>query len=989
MSNTIKVRYMSMINMYSVIFMALFVCMGINVKAQDGASARKIVDEIYNSESDNIVVDTMMVGIDTETAKLVWSIIIDRIDRSFFRHSKNKVLSIYDVALRTAVAIDNKEMIAHTYCRLAKYHTALGANELAYITYLKCGELFEEIGSTSNIIGVLSILSALCLYMSEDAEAEYYYRRCLEIAQSSLLSKTHSDVLDIDIAISNALAVKGGLLLKQGEYYYSLQCYEDAVKQLKKLKQDDRLVTYNLADNLASIGAVHASLGRNKDALNYYRQALVLARKHFHVDRIARVLNNIGLLLLYQEDYQRAIAHFEESVKIFNAINSKNEIPVVILNIGVAYQRLHEYQLAKQYFLESYEDSKIIKNLDVVIAAGEGLGAIYRIEGNYNKAIDILDRSLSLAAKLDDKVRIAEILWRKAEVHHDRKELDEAIKTGYQSFNLARQLQFSNLAILTATLVAKSLIIKNDWNAAEELLNTTIDEIENQRTKIVGREQSQQLYFENKVTPYHLLIDINVSKRNIFSAFKHAERVKSRVLLDSLHKGRVALMHEMTESDKREHRRLNQIIANLNRFLRAELKKVPQNLERLEQIKTDLADARLKYSIFMDVIQISTSPVSDQGKIVVSHQFEYKLLEELPGDTLFISYSVTQHKTWVFLISNRPEGIELDVKSLEISREDLRASVLSLHRGLAERSLSFNTISRKVYDILIGPIEGALAGRNKLCFIPDDILWDVPFQTLINKDSRYLIENHSVSYAPSLSVYLQMRRKRTPVLADEDNSLLAFGNPIIGDETVQAIRDQQRGDNFEPLPHAELEVKTVVPIFSRGKSMALLGAEAEERVFKAKAGEYRTIHLATHGVLDNQNPLYSYLLLSRKEDDLEEDGILEAREILELDLNADMVVLSACETARGRIGSGEGVVGMAWAFFVAGCRSTIVSQWKVDSEGTAKFMIDFYRAFEASRRQGNPSRAEALRAAALGMMKNIRHRHPYYWAGFVMIGLDN
>jgi CHAT domain-containing protein len=152
------------------------------------------------------------------------------------------------------------------------------------------------------------------------------------------------------------------------------------------------------------------------------------------------------------------------------------------------------------------------------------------------------------------------------------------------------------------------------------------------------------------------------------------------------------------------------------------------------------------------------------------------------------------------------------------------------------------------------------------------------------------------------------------------------------------------------------------------------------------APTYSTIHLATHGVLDNRQPLYSHLVLTKTDGDPENDGLLEAREIMDMSLRADLAVLSACETASGRIAPGEGVMGMSWAFFVAGTRSMLVSPWKVNSASTSNLMVHFYHSLEMNRSRSNRNKAGALRAAALNLMKDHRYRHPFYWSGFVLIG---
>ena len=140
----------------------------------------------------------------------------------------------------------------------------------------------------------------------------------------------------------------------------------------------------------------------------------------------------------------------------------------------------------------------------------------------------------------------------------------------------------------------------------------------------------------------------------------------------------------------------------------------------------------------------------------------------------------------------------------------------------------------------------------------------------------------------------------------------------------------------------------------------------------------------THGVLDNRHPLYSHLLLTKTEGDLENDGLLEAREIMNMNFHADLAVLSACETANGKIAPGEGVMGMSWAFFVAGTRSMLASQWKVNSASTSKLMTNFYYDLKAN--QSKTKKALALRQSALKLIKDQAFHHPFYWAAFVLVG---
>jgi CHAT domain-containing protein len=157
------------------------------------------------------------------------------------------------------------------------------------------------------------------------------------------------------------------------------------------------------------------------------------------------------------------------------------------------------------------------------------------------------------------------------------------------------------------------------------------------------------------------------------------------------------------------------------------------------------------------------------------------------------------------------------------------------------------------------------------------------------------------------------------------------------------------------------------------------------------------VHLATHAVLNDANPMYSQIILSQVERGEGDDGLLEAWEIMKLDLTAELVVLSACETGRGRIGAGEGVIGLSWALFVAGSPATVVSQWKVASGGTTELMVEFYRNLRAGDDDASPAaaaarnphvatKAEALRRAALKLLRSEKYKDPFYWAGFVLVG---
>jgi CHAT domain-containing protein len=257
-------------------------------------------------------------------------------------------------------------------------------------------------------------------------------------------------------------------------------------------------------------------------------------------------------------------------------------------------------------------------------------------------------------------------------------------------------------------------------------------------------------------------------------------------------------------------------------------------------------------------------------------------------------------------------------------------------------------------------------------------LWELPFQALQPAPGEFVLDRHAVFYVPSLTVLREMTARPRP---RDDVRLLAFGNPLISRETARRVRDVHRDASLAPLPQTETEVRAIAALYDARSRRVLLRADAREEVVKSEAATFDVLHFATHGVLDDHNALYSRLIFSPSSS-ADEDGLLEAREIMRLDLRAGLAVMSACETARGRVGAGEGLIGMSWALFVAGVPTTVVSQWKVDSASTAELMVEFHRGLRTSGR----TKAEALRDAALKTRAKPRYRHPFYWAPFVVVG---
>ena len=418
-------------------------------------------------------------------------------------------------------------------------------------------------------------------------------------------------------------------------------------------------------------------------------------------------------------------------------------------------------------------------------------------------------------------------------------------------------------------------------------------------------------------------------------------------------------------------------------------------------MKNTLEKARVEYDAFMDRVLVNHPEVrtGSGGGTPFAIDDAKNLLRS--QEEVIVECQVLDERVYVFVVAIGADGeIQVRTYPVVINRHELTRRVNWFRERIMSPDLDASKLSADLFQLLLGPAEQMLKGKKTVILVPDDALWELPFQAL-RVNGHYLIEDHAIFYAPSLTVLREMKkRKSLPVTGDavqtsaggtergSAQTLLAFGDPAISAQAEERLKSADRSETLGPIPAAKKEVETLRELYGTSNSAVYVGTQATEERAKADMSRFRVLHFATHGILDGMNPLYSHVVLSRSESDSSEDGLLEAREIMQMDLNADLVVLSACQTGRGRISQGEGVVGMSWALFVAGCPTSVVSQWNAESNSTTRLMIEFHRAL-LSLNQGSSrvtGSAEALRQAALKMLKTPGFSAPVLWAGFIVVG---
>jgi CHAT domain-containing protein len=517
---------------------------------------------------------------------------------------------------------------------------------------------------------------------------------------------------------------------------------------------------------------------------------------------------------------------------------------------------------------------------------------------------------------------------------------------------------------------------RGERDAAIAEMEQAAGEIEAYREKI-GSLGSRERWFASALSPFQSLIRYAIELGQDQRAFAVFERMKARELLDLLEGGHVIGSEALTAEERDEEDRLRSRSAELNRRITGGAK----------ELEAELEQSRLEYQSFegrLFRVHPELRERRGRGEPITAREAqrmlapdEVALLYTL-GDETATLLAVTREGIRGYLL---PTPAPIIRRRIELFNASIQAWSARFDRDRAS----------DLFRAVIEPAREQLQGKRRICFVPDAELYAIPLQALIDPSSgSYLVESYSVYITPSLSALGALRWKGSRGRRD----LLAVGDPqfgVPGGPVAMTLRGA-----LGPLPFTRSEVEEIAQVYAP-RARVLVGAAATETAFKTLAGDYGVLHLASHGSLDDGNPLYSSIAFSTPapaEDDTTassgpsgargptDDGFLEAWEVMELSLDADIVVLSACETARGTITRGEGINGLLRAFFVAGVPTVVASLWKVEDRSTALLMSEFHRRLRDGERP-----ADALAAAERTLLDGeFLLRHPYYWAGFLLYG---
>jgi len=788
-----------------------------------------------------------------------------------------------------------------------------------------------------------------------DAALDYYGRALSTFEEIGDRART-------SVVINNI----GDVHFRRGEFATALDFNARALAINRALGNEVRLAaSLDLAAN------IHRARGAYDAALRAFGEALTIRTNAGDRLGAMETTHNIGLVHFAQGDYELAIAAYKQALHQNQVWDLRDQMLVAeaLRNIALASWRIGQRDRAVANLRASLAIAEHEHRPMDEAAVVNDLGEVALAGGRVARAADLFSRALDIRRRVGDQAGITETLSSQASTRLAARQPGEALRLARAAADNATLHDQPDLLWNAQTLIGVAYRRLGRPADAREALGDAVRTIEQLSTHVGVNENLRQQFFENKLSPYHELIALLVDQRAFEEAVEIAERSKARALTRLLQRSSVDEVATLTADEKRERLRLRDRLVALNGEVESRRSKQPVDETAVTALESERRHAREALASF-DALTAAAHPeiAASRGDVKPLDRPAIGQLLTNPA-TAIVEFVVTDQRLFTFVVSKHAGQVVVDHHVTAIASERLAEQTLRFRDRIAARDFDVLDEARALYDLLIAPVARSIVGKPRLIIVPDGPLWNVPFQALRGPDG-FLVESSAVSYAPSMTTLREILRTPRPA---GPHTLLAMG------KTAFAAAD---GAALDPLPDAVIQVNMLREVYGEDRSATYVNDKATERQFRTAAPRFSVLHLATHGVLDESSPMYSYVALSPSADRPDDDGRLEALEIMGMRLRADVVVLAACDTGRGRVVTGEGVIGTMWAFFAAGTRSLVVSQFRIESKSTTALLVAFHRRLAAD----GGSKSDDLRAAALDLLHSSRFAHPYYWAGFVLVG---
>jgi len=837
-----------------------------------------------------------------------------------------------------------------------------GMYEKASETYLKASKTAEDDGENELATKALGRLGDTLLSQQRQQEATGYLQR----ADQQFGDKQSADHVACLISLGSAEADLGrfaeatahhNAALKMAQSIHDSRSeqlvltelsYDDLLQGHQEKALDGFLKAYsylvnNLPDQLFDkasllgyISMCYDGLGQTQASVRYAQQSADIFELLGKVTDEALAYNGIAVAYLDGGSFQQFQKNFDKAQQLLATIKNrtvKDQLASAYLDYNMAQASVCQSMTSAaippfERALKVYEGAHDVKGQMRVLC---GLGLVYMQQGDQNKAVDCYQKASALADKYSD----VEVKWNCA----------VGLGSAYRRMNRLGE--------------------------AESQLRTAVQLVESERRQL-SRDTFKTFNLDWRQACFSELTELLASSGRNAEALEIAEKGRARAFLDLL-EGRHK-RHLPGES-------IVQAVPGTN---------ATSSRPTLAAAVADATGSSTTRDVQIVPKSQSYTDVSAISNVNASAPTAAEIVSLVQqSKSYFVEYYVLPDKLLIFVIS--PDGkvqmskpVPIDNKILAEKVRDTYSSLVSAPKSMKELASADHVRQehlKDLYNLLLAPIENLLPQSPDvvITIVPHGPLFLAPFAALITPQNTFVAEEHSLAFVPAIGV-LRATGKLEADISNEKNTLLAFGNPI----TKQTAF-------LGSLPYAEKEVQSVAALFAPGTTTVEIGAKATKSEFRRLAPQNTIIHLATHGLIDEEHPMDSAVVLAPESND---DGLLTVRDILQLPaLRARLVVLSACQTGRGKI-TGDGVVGLSRAFIIAGTPSILVSQWNVDDVMTEYQMKQLYISYLKGS-----SKAKSLRDAQLKTIDYMEkilpldtaggekiRPDPRYWAAFQLIG---
>jgi CHAT domain-containing protein len=887
--------------------------------------------------------------------------------------------------------------------------------------FAEAARLWHTVGDKRHEAIALSFVGKVYDLLGEKQKALDFYTQTLSLVRSVDDRSSEAATLNNIGLIYDAL----------GQKQKALDYYGSALPILQSIGN-----TRLQGITLVNVGLVHDSIGEKQKALQFYQQALPMLRATRSRSAEAVTLNNIGYLYDSIGEQQRALTYFEQALPILQEIGDHRVEAITLNNVGYVYDGLDEKQKALEYYNRALPVLRVVGDRRMEAITLNNIGLVQNGLGDHQKALDFLNQALELRRAVHDAPGEGITLSDLGSVYARLGDEQKALELYQQSLQLSRAGEDKSTEASTLRRIS---ILKADRGQLEEArtnLEDALAIIENLRTRIAGQDlrasyfASIEQFFESYINVLMRLHNQNPTKGYDSLALQAAERARARSLLESLIEAHANIREGVAPALLERERSLQQKLdATAERQARLasgndSVQKVPalkneteKLLTEYQEVETEIRANSPRYAALTQPLPLSVSEIQKQI---------------IDSDTLLLEYALGEEKSYLWVASTA------SIQSYELpSRKTIEAATRRLYQLLTERSkqikfekpaehslriakadADYVSTSNILSQMLLGPIASQL-GKRRLLIIADGALNYLPFSALPEPETTSpLIVDHEIVSLPSASTLAVLRREvagRAPasktlaVLADpvfekddERVTRIKAGRPnnppknrsvedqrlvILAKIDVSRSTPQLQSDDFKEIHRLRFtrrEAEEILELVPETDRLMAIDFDANRSIATDPGlGQYRYVHIATHGFLNAAHPELSGIVLSLvNRQGVEQDGFLWANEVYKLRLPAEMVTLSGCRTGLGKEIKGEGLVGLTRGFMYAGSKRVLVSLWDISDEASAALMAHLYRAMLKE----HMSPAAALRAAQIQTMKDNRWRAPYYWAAFVLQG---